>query len=87
MERLNRLLAVATGVAGMVVYVYVLGGLVVWARLTASRLYTDSAVNALGSNSLRELKARGLPPDADVELPGRPSIQPVAPGTIKPSLW
>jgi len=36
----------------MVVYVYVLGGLVVWARLTASRLYTDSAVNALGSKSL-----------------------------------
>lgn len=36
----------------MVVYVYVLGGLVVWARLTASRLYTDSAVDALGSKSL-----------------------------------
>jgi hypothetical protein len=52
MDRLNRLLAVATGVAGMVVYVYVLGGLVVWARLTAARLYTDSAVNALGSKSL-----------------------------------
>jgi hypothetical protein len=52
MDRLNKLLAVATGVAGMVVYVYVLGGLVVWARLTASRLYTDSAVNALGSKSL-----------------------------------
>jgi hypothetical protein len=52
MDRLNKLLAVATGVAGMVVYVYVLGGLVVWARLTASRLYTDSAVDALGSKSL-----------------------------------
>ncbi len=52
MDRLNRLLAIATGVAGMVVYVYVLGGLVVWARLTASRLYTDSAVDALGSKSL-----------------------------------
>jgi hypothetical protein len=52
MERLNKLLAVATGVAGMVVYVYVLGGLVVWARLTASRLYTDSAIDALGSKSL-----------------------------------
>ncbi|HEX4463840.1 MAG TPA: hypothetical protein VH042_04280 [Solirubrobacterales bacterium] len=52
MDRLNKLLALATGVAGMVVYVYVLGGLVVWARLTASRLYTDSAVDALGSKSL-----------------------------------
>jgi len=52
MDRLNKLLAVATGVGGMVVYVYVLGGLVVWARLTASRLYTDSAVNALGNKSL-----------------------------------
>jgi hypothetical protein len=52
LDRLNKLLAVATGVAGMVVYVYVLGGLVVWARLTASRLYTDSAVDALGSKSL-----------------------------------
>jgi hypothetical protein len=52
MDRLNKLLAVATGVAGMVVYVYVLGGLVVWARLTAARLYNDSAVNALGSKSL-----------------------------------
>jgi hypothetical protein len=52
MERLNKLLAVATGVTGMVVYVYVFGGLVIWARLTASRLYTDSAVNALGSKSL-----------------------------------
>ena len=52
MDRLNRLLAVATGVAGMVVYVYVLGGLVVWARLTAARLYNDSAVDALGSKSL-----------------------------------
>lgn len=52
MDRLNRLLALATGVAGMVVYVYVLGGLVVWARLTASRLYTDGAVDALGSKSL-----------------------------------
>lgn len=52
MVRLNDFLAVATGVAGLVVYVYVLGGLVVWARLTASRLYTDSAINALGSKSL-----------------------------------
>jgi hypothetical protein len=52
MDRLNRLLAVATGVAGMVVYVYVLGGLVVWARLTAARLSTDGAVNALGNKSL-----------------------------------
>lgn len=51
-DRLNKLLAVATGVAGLVVYVYVLGGLVVWARLTASLLYTDSAVDALGSKSL-----------------------------------
>lgn len=52
MDRLNKLLAVATGVAGLAVYVYVLGGLVVWARLTASRLYSDSVVNALGSQSL-----------------------------------
>lgn len=52
MDRLNKLLTLATGVAGMVVYVYVLGGLVVWARLTASRLYTSSAVDALGSKSL-----------------------------------
>jgi len=51
-DRLTRLLPVATGVAGLVVYVYVFGGLVVWARLTASRLYTDSVVNALGSKSL-----------------------------------
>jgi len=52
MDRLNKLLPVATGVAGLVVYVYVFGGLVAWARLTASRLYTDSAINALGSKSL-----------------------------------
>jgi hypothetical protein len=52
MDRLNKLLAVATGVAGTVVYVYVLGGLVVWARLTAARLSTDGAVNALGNKSL-----------------------------------
>jgi hypothetical protein len=52
MDRLNKLLPVATGIAGLVVYVYVLGGLVVWARLTASRLYTDSAVDGLGSKSL-----------------------------------
>ena len=52
MDRLNKLLAVATGIAGMVVYVYVLGGLVVWARLTAARLSTDGAVNALGNKSL-----------------------------------
>lgn len=52
MDRLNRLLAVATGIGGMVVYVYVLGGLVFWARLTAARLYNDSAVDALGSKSL-----------------------------------
>lgn len=51
-DRLNKLLPVATGVAGLVVYVYVFGGLVAWARLTASRLYTDSAINALGSKSL-----------------------------------
>ena len=52
MDRLNKLLPIATGVAGLVVYVYAFGGLVVWARLTASRLYTDSAINALGSKSL-----------------------------------
>lgn len=52
MDRLNKLLGVATGAAGLVVYIYVLGGLVVWARLTASLLYTDSAVDALGSKSL-----------------------------------
>jgi hypothetical protein len=52
MDRLTKVTAVASGVAGLVVYVYVLGGLVVWARLTATRLYTDSAVDALGNKSL-----------------------------------
>jgi hypothetical protein len=52
LDRASKLLALASGVAGTVVYVYILGGLVVWARLTASLLYTDSVVNALGSKSL-----------------------------------
>jgi hypothetical protein len=52
LDRLTKVTAAASGVAGLVVYVYVLGGLVVWARLTATRLYTNSAVDALGSKSL-----------------------------------
>lgn len=51
-DRVTKLLTVASGIAGTVVYVYVLGGLVVWARLTASLLYTDSVIDALGSKSL-----------------------------------
>lgn len=55
--RVQALVAVAAGVVGLTAYVYVLGGVVLWLRMTAARLPTEQATNAFQD---RQLLATGL---------------------------
>lgn len=55
--RLQTALGIAGGVIALAAYLYLLGGMVVWLRLTGARLPTDDALRALDS---RRLLALGL---------------------------
>lgn|GEM_PF-5192679 len=55
--RLQTALGIAGGVVALAAYLYLLGGMVVWLRLTGARLPTDDALRALDS---RRLLAFGL---------------------------